>query len=247
MPLELSSLTGRPWLRWGMQLVQAGLGLLAALLVFNFLVMPLFVQHGKEVSVPDLEGRRLEEAVAELAALGLSVRDTLARTNPAVPVGCIVEQVPRGGMTIKPERGVLLVVSSGRSRSSVPALAGQGQRFARIILGQEGYVLGAVLRHGSSRREKNDVIASDPPSGTVVPPGEQVSLLVSDGPAPALWIMPDLRGEGLRTTADRLRFAGFPVRLQEEDEGFRQGRIRSTRPFPGSQVAAGDTIWLIGD
>ena len=234
-------------LRAGVVLLQLALGAAAAVALFNYVIMPRFVHHGNETEVPALEGRTLAEAAAMLHDAGLTVRDTLARTNPDSEPGEVLEQIPRAGMRVKPERGVALVVSAGQTQTTVPSLTGQTLRFARLLLGQEGYGLGDVIRRPMKDYPRNTVISSDPPHGSRAPQGARVHLLVSDGPPAPDWVMPDLRGKDLLITADRLRFAGFPVKLEREEGGFGLGRVRSTYPYPGARVAAGDTLLLVGD
>lgn len=239
--------TRPPWVRlvwWG---AQALIGVVGALALFNFLIMPMFVHHGTETEVPSLEGRSLAEASAMLHEAGLTVRDTLARTHPDTEPGEVLEQIPRAGMRVKPERGIALVVSAGQSKTQVPHVAGQTLRFARLLLSQEGYLLGDVIRRPMEGFPRNTVIGSDPPRGTPLPTGGRVHLLVSDGTPTPDWVMPDLRGKELLVTADRLRFAGFPVKLDRDPDGFGLGRVRSTYPYPGTRVAVGDTVLLVGD
>ncbi len=223
------------------------LALVAAVLVFNYLVMPRFVRHGEEVEVPDVTGRSLAEAENLLASAGLSVRDTTGRVNPIVPRGVVMEQDPRGDTPIKPDRDIGLVVSLGKREEQMPAISGQTLRFARLSLGQDGYQLGDVLRIPSRNVPRNFVVASDPPASTATVSGERVNLLVSDGPPARVWEMPDLRGQELRLTADKLRFAGFDVAVDDErPSAFGPRRILSTDPPAGSPVRTGDTIRLVG-
>jgi beta-lactam-binding protein with PASTA domain len=227
--------------------VPIALGFLAAAAVFNYVVMPRFVRHGQEVEVPEVTGKSLADARILLAGARLAVRDTVSRTDPVVPRGTVLEQDPRGGARIKPGRGVHLVVSVGRREEHLPAVGGQTLRFARLALGQDGYQLGDVLRVPSTEVPRNLVMASDPAGGSEVVAGARVSLLVSDGPPAATWILPDLRGEELQLTADKLRFAGFKVVITNEDPySFAPRRIVSTDPPAGSVVSRGDTIRLVG-
>jgi beta-lactam-binding protein with PASTA domain len=224
------------------------LALLATVLLFNFLIMPRFVGHGSEVEVPDLTSRTLQDAGLRLAPLHLAIRDTIERESSSVPPGRIIDQDPRPGTHIKPQRSVLLVVSRGLGEQRVPAVKGQALRYARLTLNQEGYELGDVLRVPSVVTARDFVVASDPPEGDVLEHGGRVSLLVSDGPERKRWIMPDLEGRELQLTADKLRFAGFPVVVRESENRWRFGtrRVRATVPPPGAAVAEGDTIWLYG-
>jgi serine/threonine-protein kinase len=221
--------------------------LVLSALVFNALIMPRFVRHGREVEVPDVTTLSLEEARQRLQESGLAIRDTLERASPIVTAGVILDQSPRPSLRVKPQRGVSLVVSRGRIEQRIPRITGQTFRSARLRLGQDGYELGDVLRVPVSDVARNFVVASDPPEGSLAPPGERVHLLVSDGPERAVWVMPDLSGRELQLTADRLGFAGF-VAVTEGGGGmwFGPHRIRATDPPAGALVAEGDTIRLFG-
>jgi serine/threonine-protein kinase len=228
------------------QVVPLLLGLISALVFFNFLIMPRFVRHGTEIVVPDVLTLPLADATALLDEVGLSVRDTLVQMSSRVTAGHVLDQIPLGDTPVKPDRGLVLVVSGGRVEQRVPQLAGQTLRFARLTLNSEGYELGDVLRVPSDRVPRNFVVASDPAPDAVASPAERVNLLVSDGPEKRLWVMPDLSGKGLQLTADRLNFAGFEAVIMNADRWFRGDRIRATFPQPGTRIAEGDTIRLYG-
>ena len=227
------------------RLLTALAGILAALVVVNSVLIPVFVRHGREVEIPAVTGKTLDQAVHLLSGAHLTVRDTLERTSPVVPRGHVIDQHPRAKQRVKTDRGVLLVVSQGGVPTQVPELAGQTLRFARLALGREGYDVGDVLRVPSGRFSRNFVIASDPPQGELLAPGGRVHLLVSDGPERGMWVMPDLNGRDLDLTADRLNGAGF-VAVVDRSENWNAERVRTTGPPPGALVAVGDTIRLYG-
>jgi beta-lactam-binding protein with PASTA domain len=228
-------------------LVPVALALVAAGLLFNLVIMPGFVHHGEEVEVPDVRGESLDRAREILAEAALAVRDTTGRTDGLIPAGEVIDQNPRPGSSIKHGRGLALLVSLGLQEQRVPQITGQTLRFARLTLSQEGYGLGDVLRIPTTQVTRNFVMACDPAPGTLCRRGERVNLLVSDGPEAPTWIMPDLRGQELRLTADKLRFAGFEVIIdQEEAGGFSLLRVVATDPPAGLPVRRTDTIRLIG-
>lgn len=223
------------------------LALVVSVLLFNFLIMPRFVRHGKEVEVPDVTTLTLEDALERIREAGLTVSDTTEKASPHVAEGRVMDQVPRASIHIKPDRGIQLVVSRGRLRQKIPRVVGQTLRSARLSLSSNGYRLGEVLFVPSSEVAKGFVVASDPPEGEVVSPGEEIDLLVSAGPERALWVMPDLAGEELQLTADKLNFAGFVAQIEDSDRmWFGLHRVDSTDPPPGALVAEGDTIRLYG-
>lgn len=223
--------------------VKVGLGLVAAVLLFNIVIMPRFVRHGNEIEVPDLVDRPLSDAGNRLSQAGLAVRDTLERPSASVPPSYVIDQEPRGGAQVKPGRSVLLVVSRGIGDRTVPDVSGQTKRYASLALSEQGYEVGDVVRVPSSDVDRDVVMATDPAAGEILPAGARVSLLVSNGPERQRWVMPDLRGKELDIVVDKLRFGGFIVVVEGRDQFFRSTqRIRSTDPPPGAPVAEGDTI-----
>jgi len=225
---------------------KVALGFLAAILLFNLVIMPRFVRHGNETEVPDLVGRSLPDAGSRLAQAGLAVRDTLERPSATVRPSYVLDQEPRGGSKVKPGRSVLLVVSRGVGERAVPDVTGQTKHYASLTLSQEGYEVGDVVRIPSSSVHRNVVMASDPGAGEVLAAGSRVSLLVSNGPERSVWVMPDLSGQDPDLVADKLRFAGFQVVKEGGEQPFRYApeRIRGTYPPPGQTLAEGDTIWI---
>jgi serine/threonine-protein kinase len=243
---------GRDWVplvRRGLFIAAAvGGALILAVAAFNFVIMPQLVRQGKEIEVPIVTQVTLETAVQILAEAGLGVRDTLERHHPTLPAGFVLDQQPGAGRHVKPERRIRLVVSRGGREHTVPALAGQTLRFARLALGQEGYVLGDVVRVPSANAPRDFVIATDPPEGTVLAPDRPVSMLVSAGPEPLVLVLPDLRGERLTRIEEELRFAGFEVTTTVEPGAAFSWRLQvvDTVPPPGSRIRPGDPVTLVG-
>jgi beta-lactam-binding protein with PASTA domain len=110
----------------GLKVAPVLAALLATVLIFDSAIMPRFVRHGSEVEVPDVMTLPLEEAVLRLQEVGLSVRDTLVNASPTVEVGRVMDQAPRPGTRLKPDRGLRLVVSGGRQEQRIPELARSG-------------------------------------------------------------------------------------------------------------------------
>jgi len=249
-------MTESPPVRWPERIlgILQNLGLVAAGLIlavaaFHFGVMPTLVRQGKQAEVPDVRGVSLADAAAVIAETGLAVRDTLERGSSSVPAGMVMDQDPAPGRWVKPERRLRLVISTGGREHRVPGLREQTLRFARLTLGNEGYVLGDVVRISSDRMPANFVMASDPPESTLLGSGMEVDLLVSSGPVVPEWIFPDLRGRRMGRVEEDLRRAGFSVDVQR-DIGARGStrslRILETEPRPGSRVRIGGLIVLTG-
>jgi serine/threonine-protein kinase len=91
---------------------------------------------------------------------------------------------------------------------------------------------------------KDLVVASDPPGETLVEQGTVVNLLVSLGPRPRSYLLPDLSGRDLDDVARSLREEGFPVQIREGGPKQKAGLISAQEPTPGHRVSPRDSIVL---
>jgi beta-lactam-binding protein with PASTA domain len=82
------------------------LGVGAAIVLFNAVVMPRFVGHGRDVPVPDLRGKTIADAALLLTRSRLAVRDTVDRIDPAPP-GTVIgsTRIRSPGATSSPTGG----------------------------------------------------------------------------------------------------------------------------------------------
>lgn len=247
-----TSTGGSPWVKFGVKalinLFLVGAALVLTMVAFNFAIMPALVRQGKQIEVPNVVDRSLDEGVALLAEAGLAVRDTVERVHPTAAKGVVIDQEPPAGRAVKPERRVRLVLSAGGRERSVPDLGGQTLRFSRSALTQEGYVMGSVVKIPNQTVAKDFVMATDPPAGSALPPGTKVNVLVSSGPQDETWILPNFRGQPMSRLEQELRYAGFDVKTSVEQRERFAWRVEviDTVPPPGSRVKRGDPILLIG-
>lgn len=203
----------------------------------------------EEFEVPDVKGMELDPARELLAAQGLIVEvDPTRLTDDTVTEGAVLRQNPLAGTAIKRQRGIRLTLSSGKPRRDLPMIAGDAVQRAQIALEQNEVVVEYVARVNSSEFARDQVIAQQP-NATDLPEGEQVSarLLVSNGPVPRAYVMPDLvyrDGDSMRRQLERL---GFRVQVREAQSrlpGQPPGTILTHQPSPGFKVVQGDLITL---
>lgn len=127
--------------------------------LLNFVLMPHWVGHGKEVTVPDLQNKSLAQAEALLRDAGLFYAVVGEQYDSRVPSGYVLIQDPVAGMMTKPGRQVLLTLSKGEERVSVPSLVGLpfDERGAPGAFGtQSGKNRNRLLGLGSSRSGSHD-------------------------------------------------------------------------------------------
>jgi serine/threonine-protein kinase len=231
----------RTAIRWRLLALSAA-GALGGLLLFHLFIMPRFVRHGEETIVPGLRGTPGGAAAERLHDAGLRTGRATRVHDDEIEMGRVVRQAPPAGARVKRGREVDLVISLGAEARQVPALEGESVTHARFLLGQSG------LREGRRRSVHvpdvgaERIVAANPRPGTPVQDRTGVDLLVSAGPAPRGYLMPDLRGMPADEAARILEAAGLEVVLRAR--GRRQERVQGQEPPPGARVATGDPVDL---
>jgi hypothetical protein len=198
----------------------------------------------REVVVPALAGKTVNEASATLADAGLNLRvEEGVRIDPKIPAGQIITQDPPAGVRTRRERSIKVWISAGARATIVPVLIGESERTAQLRLQQEGLQLAASSEVRSGDYPAGTVIAQTPPGKTS---GVQVSLLVNRGESGATYVMPDLIGVNGDRAADVLRVRGFRVAVVGDHPypGVPAGIVLRQNPQAGFQISPGEPISL---
>ncbi len=92
--------------------------------------------------------------------------------------------------------------------------------------------------------QKGYAAGTDPESGTTVPEGSEVKLLISKGPSKSGLI--SVLGETVEQATSDLEMAGYKVEIGSEvySDTIEKGKVAETTPKAGSQTEAGATITL---
>jgi serine/threonine-protein kinase len=181
------------------------------------------VLSAQEVVVPSLLEKRVPEASTLAARHRLLLRVEGKRHDARVAPDGIVAQDPPPGSNLKAHRSVRVWVSLGPRRLSVPALEGQSLRSARLTLDQLGLSVARVAEVADAA-EAGTILIQVPPAGETDNVREGLALLVSQGPRPLDYVMPDLIGRRLEEAEEALHQAGMAA-----------GDI-SLRSYPGVQA-----------
>ena len=127
----LSRLRRHPLL-WNLALIAA---IILAMAVAAHILMQLGTRHGARRTVPDLSGVQLDQAqrIARKHDLQLHINDSLF--VPAYEGGIVLDQLPEGGVEVKPGRTVYITINSSRQKMvPVPYVAGRSLRQAKNML-----------------------------------------------------------------------------------------------------------------
>jgi beta-lactam-binding protein with PASTA domain len=226
----------------GKRLLLAG-ALLLTYFVFAAAAMRLAVKS-RDVVVPALNGKTVNEATAVLAPSGLNLKvEEVRRSDTAVPAGRILNQDPQPGVRTRRERIVKVWVSAGPRATKVPSLLGESERTAQLRAQQEGLQLASIAEVRSADYTTGAVVAQNPPPNSS---GARLTLLVNRGERGVTYVMPDLIGVNGDRAADLLRTRGFRVSVVGDHPypGVSAGIVLRQSPQGGFQIGPSDPISL---
>jgi eukaryotic-like serine/threonine-protein kinase len=198
----------------------------------------------RDVVVPPLSGKTVNEATGILGEAGLNLKvEEARRTDASVPAGRIISQDPPAGFKTRRERSVKVWVSAGARSTSVPALLGESERSAQLRAQQDGLQLASIAEIRSSDYPVDTVIAQNPAPKSS---GTRLALLVNRGERGMTYVMPDLIGVNGDRAADLLRSRGFRVSVVGDHPypGVPGGIVLRQSPQGGFQIGLSDPISL---
>jgi len=219
------------------------LGTVAAVVLFQVVIMPIFVKHGDDVAVPDLRGLSAADVGPRLEEASLTAGLVIEAVDDHVPAGRIVRQSPQPGASVRRGRQVDLVVSAGPMTEHMPELTGETLFHARFILQREGIQIGKISRVTHGLLPADCIVAASPPAGTPVGRRATAELLVSSGRPAQRFLMPDLSGFDAEAARQTLEASGLRVvQRTRPSSGGRPGEIVEQTPPPGYPIDAGGTV-----
>jgi beta-lactam-binding protein with PASTA domain len=130
------------------------------------------------VQLPNLVGLRPEEALRQLASVGLHAAPQ--KTAPsATPAGMVAGSEPVAGAPVAPGSAVTLVISAGAT-VKVPKVTGMRLSRARKALEDAGLEAGKIRYGSDDDRMGGVVLKQDPPEGSDATRGAAIDLVVNE-------------------------------------------------------------------
>ncbi len=194
--------------------------------------------RGRVVTMPNVVGKPLPEAQAELQVGGLQMR-IADRMYSQQPINTVVRQRPAPGEQVKFSQTAQVVLSLGPQTVPVPAIEGRSLRGARITLLESGLELGEVSSTYLPAPNPDTVLAQDPAQGASAQ-SPRVDILVAAGDKPPAYVMPKLVGKRPDDAVRLLASAGVktpkttPVPVSQP--GIAPGTIVFQTPAEGARL-----------
>jgi serine/threonine-protein kinase len=195
------------------------------------------LNNNTPVSVPDVRLLSRPLAVQKIRAAGFKVQ-LQQSTDPTVAKGSVISENPGAGAKIGKGSTIVLTVSTGIPKSTVPEVRGQSLSDAVSALNQAN--LQAKIAYVFSPKPEGTVVGEAPAPKSVVQQSSEVHINVSKGLRPVT--VPDVTGQPFANAASALRGQGFGVARTDVQSTQPKGTVIQTDPAPNTQVPSGTKI-----
>ena len=197
------------------------------------------------IEMPRVIGVTQDRAEGRLEGLGLEVETSTAH-HDEVAEGIVISQTPSPGADINPGWTVQIVVSRGPVEIELEPLDGQPIDQATALLEELGLEV-VIQEEVSFEVEPGIVMRTDPPGGTMMLGGDQVTVIVSTGPEFVL--TPDLTGVTAEEAEAILAAHGLILEVANSravvSDPVLDGKIARQAPKPGAEVLQGETVLTV--
>lgn len=194
--------------------------------------------------VPTVTGMTQGSAVSSLTGsdLKVKVQQTFSET---VPAGRVIKADPAAGAQTRKNSTVVLTVSKGAERFTVPGLPGTTEADARAAVTKAELTVGTVTKAYNETVPSGSVVSSNPAAGSPLKRGTKVNLVVSQGKQPIP--VPVIAGQPQDQVESSLTSLGLKVTQapQEFSDTVAKGSVIRSNPGQGAIAHKGDTVEIV--
>jgi beta-lactam-binding protein with PASTA domain len=178
----------------GLKYIFAGIMLIGiGLVIFDTVLLPLYVGYDNEHYVPDLRGYDTKEAIKILHSYGFYVEDPIERPyKENEKPDIVLNMSPRQFTKVKEGRAIKLTISGNRNHVKVPNVIGKSERNASFEIKRYRLTIDTIHTEYNTEVPKGYVITQMPKPGDLRLAGYGVILFVSEGVPLDYFIVPKL-------------------------------------------------------
>ncbi len=191
------------------------------------------------VVITDVAGQPEKRALRTLTELGLKPK-VKRQSSATVKAGLAIGTIPPVGRQLGRGESITLLISTGVKQVQVPAVIGAQQDVADTRIRDAGLI--PDFENRDSDAPAGQVIAQDPTGGATVKQHTAVTLVVSNGPAPAA--VPNVVGESLQAAKLDLKAARLSVRVVKRTttDPNEDGQVVEQSPSAGTRLSPGEFV-----
>ncbi len=202
---------------------------------------------GEEITVPDVSGMDEESAQKTLEGEGLTVGTSEFIYSSDYAEGEVIKTTPAAGSKVGKDTEIIMQVSRGEEKISVPNVKGEKDSTAQSTLKNAGLTIGKVTYQYDDSVSKGLVISQSIGGGEKVSKGTSIDLVVSNGPKPEEKVsVQNFAGQYEESLLEWADENGINARKQGEEysNNYAAGMIISQSPGSGS-LSKGSTVTYV--
>jgi serine/threonine-protein kinase len=196
---------------------------------------------GRYTAAPSLIGRSQQQAISVAQLGGFTIRVGAGAYSETVPKDTVLAQRPAANQRIVKGGAITLTLSLGKERYKVPDENGKPYDVATTDLGSIKLIPKRQDVFDDNMPTGN-VVATDPPAGTVVAPRTEVTVKVSKGKAPIS--VPNFINQDVNAAEAKLQELGLQYAVKPKQSDKPANTVLDQDPPAGSGVVKGTTVIL---
>ncbi len=207
-----------------------------------------WIVTGEMVLVPNLYGKPESEAIELLVKQGLMPKLPVEeRTSSYVKPGLVISQHPAPDAPVKKHRYISMVISKGREKVFVPDFTNRDVSDIYGDMRSAGLETGQQARVYHPTYDAGIIISQEPSSGRRFMYGKRINLLISLGPRPKEYIMPNFLNMDLDYVNQNLQNKSFDIpedgiEFERSTDITKWSKVLKQHPAAGSRVLQNERI-----
>ncbi len=198
-----------------------------------------------EILLPNFVGKIYETEIKDNPEYDDFEFEIVMGNMPSRPTGEVLRQSPEANMSVKRGKTVSLTVNGELRTVILEDVSGDSQTEAYNRL-MDLKLNPKIQPITDEETAVGYVVRTDPPAGSEVMTGSEVTIFVSSGPSNEMINVPPLIGDKLENASQVLSTVGLVVGGVEYDDNSDQdeGTILECDPAEGERIAKGSAVWL---
>ena len=227
------------------KIVIALLFLVAILAVLIIAVLPKLMEPS-DISVPNVEGKELNDAIALLDEKGFEIGKTTELPNEEIEKGKVIGTDPEAGKKVSEGSKVDILISSAKNEIEIDDYRERSYESLKGVFDNIGFKSIDISYEYNDQIEEGLIINQDPqPGSSIVPSDTVLHLTISKGQN--LITLKDLRGYSKTALEDYIQESGLIVKYSRESfsDTIPEGSVVQQSPNPGSKLKKGSKVYVV--
>lgn len=226
-------------------IIGVALGILLIVLGIGTFKLVGIASSNKEVEVPNIVGKNIEDAKKQLSSINLTLVEAGTEVSDQEE-GTILQINPEAGTMVKEKSEIRVIVSGGETKLKMPDLKEYDINTAKTILNSLGLKIDSSSEEFSDNVAKGQIISQNPAPDTEVSANDKITVVVSKGPEVKYSNVPGVTGVTIDEAKAKLSNVGLKAAVQEKEtqNESENGKVLAQQYAEGTRVQQGATVTI---